>query len=220
MMRKAGSAMKKIVFSLAFILLALAPAAGCTAKDGPFTVTAEISGLAEGGVTILADDPETAGFTSAFVAVPEAVAAGFNFKTGQKVEITLKHTAGGSGAEDLEAVAVKLVENAENVTVPYQTITPEQAKGLIDAGGVVILDVRQPDEYAAGHIRGAVLLPVGEIEAQAATVLPDKNTKILVYCRSGNRSAVAAAALQTLGYTDVNDFGGIIDWPYDDYVVK
>ena len=110
--------------------------------------------------------------------------------------------------------------NQQDVTVPYQTITPEQAKQIIDAGGAVILDVRQPDEYATGHIRGAILLPVGEIEAQSATVLPDKNTKILVYCRSGNRSAVAAAALQTLGYTDVSDFGGIIDWPYDDYVVK
>ena len=211
--------MKKIAVSLAVILLILTTAAGCTDKESRFTVTAEITGLAEGGVTILADYPETAGFTSAFVAVPETVAEGFTFKTGQKVEITLRHTAGGSGTDDLEAVAVKLIEE-QDVTVPYQTITPEQAKQFIDAGGSVILDVRQPDEYATGHIRSAVLLPVGEIEAQSATVLPDKDMKILVYCRSGNRSAVAAAALQTLGYTDVNDFGGIIDWPYDDYVVK
>lgn len=212
--------MKKLAAVFTVLLCLAALLAGCTDKDGRFTVTAEVTGLVEGGVTILALDAQAAGFTSAFVAVPESVAAGFTFETGQKVEITLKHTAGGSGSEDLEALAVKLIENEQDVTVPYQTITPEQAKQFIDAGGAVILDVRQPDEYATGHIRGAVLLPVGEIEAQAATVLPDKNTKILVYCRSGNRSAVAAAALQTLGYTDVSDFGGIIDWPYDDYVVK
>ena len=212
--------MKKL--AAVFIALLCLPAllAGCSEEKSSFTVTAEVVGLAEGGVNILALDEAVAGFAKAYVAVPEAVAAGFTFEAGQKVEITLKHTAGESGTGDLEAVAVKLIEKEQNVTVPYKDITPEQAKQFIDAGGAVILDVRQPDEYATGHIRGAVLLPVGEIEAQAATVLPDKNTKILVYCRSGNRSAVAAAALQTLGYTDVNDFGGIIDWPYSDYVVK
>ena len=81
-----------------------------------------------------------------------------------------------------------------------------------------MLDVREQSEYDAGHIPGAVLLPSGSVQQMAADVLPDKDAKILVYCRSGNRSRTAANVLVSLGYTQVYDFGGIINWPYD--VVK
>ena len=80
----------------------------------------------------------------------------------------------------------------------------------------LILDVREEDEYNSGHIPGATLFPVGSIDEQTAQqLIPDKDTLLLVYCRSGNRSKTAAAALAELGYTQVYEFGGINDWPYD-----
>ncbi len=103
----------------------------------------------------------------------------------------------------------------------YQKITPQQAKARMTEPGVIVLDVRMQQEYDAGHIANAVLLPLPLIEAgdaEVARVLPDKDAEILVYCRSGRRSAIAANALINMGYTNVLDFGGINDWPYE--VVK
>jgi len=103
----------------------------------------------------------------------------------------------------------------------YQKITPQQAKARMAEPGVIVLDVRMQQEYDAGHIANAVLLPLPLIEAGDAAVakaLPDKDAEILVYCRSGRRSAIAANALINMGYTNVFDFGGINEWPYE--VVK
>ena len=98
----------------------------------------------------------------------------------------------------------------------YTQITQEEAKAMMDEGGVLILDVREQDEYDAGHIPGALLLPVGSITQTAAEALiPQKDTPVLVYCRSGNRSKTASAALAGLGYTQVYEFGGITTWPYE-----
>ena len=97
----------------------------------------------------------------------------------------------------------------------YMKITMEQAQNLMKTEeDYIILDVRREDEYAAGHIPGAVLLPNETITAEtAAEVLPDPDQMILVYCRSGNRSKQAAAKLANLGYSDIREFGGILDWP-------
>ena len=82
----------------------------------------------------------------------------------------------------------------------YQQITQEEAKEMMDAQKVIILDVREQDEYDSGHIPGAVLLPVGSIdETTAAQVIPEKDSTVLVYCRSGNRSKTASSALAELG---------------------
>lgn len=98
----------------------------------------------------------------------------------------------------------------------YRQISQEEAKEMMDAGDAVVLDVREQSEYDEGHIPGAVLLPVGSIdEDTAAAVIPEKSATVLVYCRSGNRSKTAAAALAELGYTDVCEFGGINTWPYE-----
>ncbi len=98
----------------------------------------------------------------------------------------------------------------------YEQISAEEAKTIMDLGEAdVILDVRTQDEFETGHIEGAVLLPDYEIEAKAESVLPDKDAVILVYCRSGRRSKEASAKLAELGYTNVKEFGGIIDWPYE-----
>ena len=98
----------------------------------------------------------------------------------------------------------------------YQQITQETAKEMMDTQEVVILDVREQHEYDSGHIPDAVLLPVGTItEDTAAAVIDDLDTVVLVYCRSGNRSKTASQALADLGYTNVYEFGGINDWPYE-----
>ena len=99
----------------------------------------------------------------------------------------------------------------------YEQITQEAAKEMMDTmDDAIVLDVREQDEFDAGHIPGAILLPVGTITADtAAAVIPEKDTVVLVYCRSGNRSKTASAALAELGYTEVYEFGGINTWPYE-----
>ena len=98
----------------------------------------------------------------------------------------------------------------------YQKISQDKAKEMMDTQEVLVLDVREQSEYAGGHIPGAVLLPVGTIdEDTAAAVIPEKDTTVLVYCRSGSRSKRAAKALAGLGYTGIYEFGGILSWPYD-----
>lgn len=100
--------------------------------------------------------------------------------------------------------------------VNYENITAQEAKELMDREeGYVILDVRTEEEYTQGHIPGAILIPDYEIETKAEVILTDKDQMILVYCRSGRRSKNAAQALLELGYTDIREFGGIIDWPYE-----
>ena len=98
----------------------------------------------------------------------------------------------------------------------YMNITAEEAKQIMDTEeGYIILDVREQDEYDAGHIPGAILIPYTQIGEKANEMLPDKDQLILVYCRSGRRSKIAAEALAELGYTNIKEFGGIIDWPYE-----
>ena len=84
---------------------------------------------------------------------------------------------------------------------------------MMDTQEVIILDVREQDEYDSGHIPDAVLLPVGTVdEDAAAAVIPEKDSTVLVYCRSGNRSKQASEKLADLGYTNIVEFGGINDW--------
>lgn len=98
----------------------------------------------------------------------------------------------------------------------YEQITQEKAKEMMDTQEVIILDVREQSEYDSGHIPGAVLLPVGSIDEEtAAAVIPEKDSTVLVYCRSGNRSKTASSTLAGLGYTNIYEFGGINTWPYE-----
>ncbi len=98
----------------------------------------------------------------------------------------------------------------------YMNITAAEAKQIMDSQeGYIILDVRTQEEYDEGHIPGATLIPNTQIEARAEEVLTDKDQLILVYCRSGRRSKMAAEILVELGYTNIREFGGIINWPYE-----
>ena len=94
-------------------------------------------------------------------------------------------------------------------------ISAEEAKEIIDQDSdIIIIDVRSEEEYQTGHIEGAVCIPNEVISDQIERLLSDKEQEILVYCRSGRRSSQAVDKLLDLGYTNVKDFGGIIDWPY------
>ena len=102
-----------------------------------------------------------------------------------------------------------------NKTSIYEQITAEQAKTIMDTEkDYVIIDARTEEEFAEGHIENAILIPEYEIKDRAEKELPDKEQLILVYCRSGRRSKIASDELVKLGYTNVKEFGGIIDWPY------
>lgn len=98
----------------------------------------------------------------------------------------------------------------------YMNITANEAKEIMDTqSDYIILDVRTEEEFAQGHIPNAILIPDYEIETKSTSMLTDKNQLILVYCRSGRRSKNAAEKLVKLGYTNIKEFGGIIDWPYE-----
>ena len=98
----------------------------------------------------------------------------------------------------------------------YDQISGAEAKALMDSeSGYIIIDARTQEEYNEGHIPGAIMIPEYEIADRAEKELPDKDQLILVYCRSGRRSKIAAEELVKLGYTNVKEFGGIIDWEYD-----
>lgn len=111
----------------------------------------------------------------------------------------------------------------ENGTIPapvtgpgYVNITPADAKLLIESNQTeVVLDVRTLEEHNRLRIPNSILIPYDEIESSAFVMLPDKDALILVYCRSGRRSVIASEALAALGYGNVKNFGGIIDWPYE-----
>ena len=98
----------------------------------------------------------------------------------------------------------------------YRRISAEDAHQMMqEADEYILLDVRREDEFVTEHIEGAILIPYDEIENRAADELPDKNALILIYCRSGRRSEIAAIELVSMGYTNVYDFGGILDWLFD-----
>ena len=136
------------------------------------------------------------------------------------------------GREDFEIIMRKIVCNVLSALLcifsfvgcnqketamknTYEQITPAEAKGIMDnEHNYIILDVRTEEEFAEGHVKDAILIPDTEITEKAEGILTDKEQQILVYCRSGRRSKNAANQLVELGYSNVKEFGGIIDWPY------
>lgn len=94
-------------------------------------------------------------------------------------------------------------------------ISAEQVQEKIDKNEeFILLDVRTKEEYEQGRIPGTVLIPLNDLENQVTLKLENKEAEIVVYCRSGNRSKRAVEILKSMGYTNVHDLGGIIDWPY------
>lgn len=118
-------------------------------------------------------------------------------------------------AEVLPATETEKIVTTDKNASPHK-ITAEEAKQKLDSGKpLFLLDVRTQEEFAAQHIPGAVCIPDTELSARKGELPGSLDTQILVYCRSGRRSAASALVLTDLGYTSVYDFGGIIDWPYE-----
>ena len=98
----------------------------------------------------------------------------------------------------------------------YYQISQDEAKRIMDEeSDYIIVDAREQSEYDEGHIKGAIVIPYTEIKQKAEELLPNKTQLILVYCRSGRRSKIAAQSLANIGYKNVKEFGGIIDWQYE-----
>ena len=114
--------------------------------------------------------------------------------------------AGASPAETQQ-------ETANPVPVGYRQITQEEAQKMMqEESGYIILDVRTPEEFAEGHIPGAICISHDSIPTDEIPELPDKDQLIMIYCRSGRRSKLAAEQLVKQGYTNVVEFGGFTDW--------
>ena len=111
------------------------------------------------------------------------------------------------------AIFMMLMTGCVSAEVGYTQIDQETAKLMMEAeDGHIVVDVRRQDEYDAGHIPGAILIPNESIGAENPEELPDPNQIILIYCRSGNRSKQAAQKLANMGYTNIYEFGGIMTW--------
>ncbi len=133
-------------------------------------------------------------------------------KTGLAYSVGMEQNGGGKSS-DLEK-PMRSADLTKEVPMTFKMVTMEEGLRLAEQNsGSIIVDVRRSDEYKAGHIPGAVLLTMEKItEETAGKVLPDKEQMILVYCRSGRRSKMAAQALLNLGYTNLVEFGGILDY--------
>jgi rhodanese-related sulfurtransferase len=119
------------------------------------------------------------------------------------------------GAE-LSGTSREAEADTEEIAPSYSKISAEEAKKLLDnEKGIILLDVRTREEHDAERIAGSMLIPYDRLEEESASSLPDKDAAIVVYCRSGRRSAIAADILVKLGYKKVYDMGGIQDWPYE-----
>ena len=98
----------------------------------------------------------------------------------------------------------------------YMNINAEKAKEMMEnLDEFVLLDARSEEEFSEGHIPGAIVIPYEEVSERAEAEIPEKDVPVFVYCRSGRRSKIAAEELVSLGYSEVYEFGGIIDWPYE-----
>lgn len=198
--------MKRIILMLIAMVFLIT---GCT-KERNITFEAEIESISDQSMIVTTNGD--VGFDKASVGLSTGKIKG-DLVVGGNVEITIHPEVKETYPVQVTAVKVEVIG------VGYQKISTEEAKEMMEKDEYgVILDVRTLDEYKEGHIEGAILLPINEIKEKAETTLYDKEEVILVYCRSGSRSEVAAKELIDMGYINVYDFGGIIDWPYE--VVK
>ena len=117
------------------------------------------------------------------------------------------------GVIAVAAVGIKQHVTADQEGAEYTSITMEDAKEIFqEKGDYLIVDVRRADEFTEGHIPGTINIANEDIASAEPTELPDKEQVIYVYCRSGNRSKQASAKLAAMGYTNIVEFGGILDW--------
>lgn len=195
--------MKKISLIMIVMLFIVT---GC-AKEQNITFEAQIESLNEQSMNVITHDE--VGFDKASVGLSTAQIEG-DLAEGKKVKMTIEPEVRETYPVQVTAIKVEVIGSN------YQKISAEEAKEMMVLDNeYVILDVRTLEEYKEGHIEGAILLPDHELKEKAESILPDQAATILVYCRSGRRSAAVAKELIDMDYTNIYDFGGIIDWPYE-----
>lgn len=223
------------IIPVAAILAIVVSACGAGTVEAPEVTTSPPASGGDPQPAPGTDEPETAGISGRIIDISDGVvlirneedtSLYYNISTKDPV----KYAEGVEGPLENDNVInanvlildgeslpieVELVEITGNVPPAYTVIDAEQAKKMIDDGDVVILDVRTRAEYGEGHIADSYNVPLDEIDLGIERIAPDKDTVLLIYCRSGNRSKIAARALAEQGYLNVYDFGGIVDWPYD-----
>lgn len=198
-----GDKMKKVVLVMLTMLFILT---GCT-KEKNITFEGQVESLSD--KTMILTTMDDVGFDKASVGLGSVKIEG-ELAEGRKVKVTIHPEVRESYPVQVTATKIEVMD------VAYQKISAKEAKEMMEKGEYgVILDVRTLEEYNEGHIEGATLLPNDEIKEKAEITLYDKEEVILVYCRSGRRSESAAKELIEMGYTNVYDFGGIIDWSYE-----
>ena len=107
-------------------------------------------------------------------------------------------------------------DRSSETRASYKSITDDEAKKELEKdSNIILLDVRTKEEYDEKHIKGAILIPSAELENKVTTEIPDKEHKIFVYCRTGIRAKAACEILKDLGYTNIYNLGGIVDWKYE-----
>ncbi len=205
----------KIKRVLPLVCLLILIMAACTKKGGNITFTATVESTAENSIMVTTSDD--VGFDRASVGYGKDMLIDFLPRMGQKVEITILPQIRESYPVQVTAIRIKLIETGNTLPAEtkYTKITALEAKAMMDGEDVIVLDIRSRDDYDKGHIQNAVALPRAEIETNAQTVLPDKDARILVYCKTGLNSPLAAQLLVEMGYTHVYEFGGINDWPFE-----
>ncbi|MFV0551083.1 MAG: rhodanese-like domain-containing protein [Anaerorhabdus sp.] len=120
----------------------------------------------------------------------------------------------------LTIITLLFITGCSTTPTTYKTISVKDAQAkMTTSEDVVLLDVRTPEEYEEKHIQGSILIPDYDIKTEIETQIPNKDTTIIVYCRSGNRSRNVANKLITMGYKDVYDLGGINNYPYTEDIV-
>lgn len=134
-------------------------------------------------------------------------------KAGTTAGMKTETKAGTTAGMQAETAAGAMTETKNKKG--YRVIKADEAKKMIDSGKVTLVDVRRADEYAAGHIPGAINIPNESIAAEKPARLPDTEAVILIYCRTGIRAADASEKLVKIGYQNIYDMGGIVDWTFE-----
>jgi len=199
--------LKKIICILATAMLILA---GCSEKTENITFTAVVETVFDNGIVVTTVDE--VGFDKASIGFDRSLVLDFLPRVGQTLKIEMLPEIRESYPVQVTAVRIELIADAQ--TSEYRRISAVKAQEMM-GGDVIIFDVRTQAEFNEGHIPNAILLPYDNIRDKAKTILPDMDQIILVYCRSGRRSELAAKDLIDMGFTSVYDFGGIIDWTGD-----
>ncbi len=218
-----GNILKKLTAVLFILILSLS---GCGKANKNITFTGKFDSVV-GKDSMKITNIKDAQFNEASVSL--AKNCKIKDKSGNQIELpiinigdivkaTILPEIRESFPVQVTAIEVVVLEGNDVVqtTAKYNKISSEEAKKMMDSDkDIIILDVRTQAEYEESHIKGAIRITDTGLSKLAPSMLPNKDAKILVYCRSGRRSKASSEGLLSMGYTNIYDFGGIIDWNYD-----